>query len=307
MTELSVVGKSLQKVDAVDKVTGKIKYTTDFKETFLCAKVLRSPHAHARILSIDTSRAEQYPGVRGVVTPKDAPKKRTGYVLSPDRYVLPVDGIVRYIGEPIAVVAADTEDIAEEALELIDVKYEVLPAVFDAEEAIKPDCKVIIHPDKLSYAPPGLHLMGTVMEREIPNGCGRFRIRKGDVEKAFKEADLVVENRYTFAGGSHARAEPFNVEAWVEDGVMTVRCNRMRMWACQGWLCYLFGVPPNKVRMILPAVGGAFGGKGTIVTESLALMAALKTGKRVRLSYTREEEFIDTNPRPRWLSISRMA
>jgi CO/xanthine dehydrogenase Mo-binding subunit len=298
MAEYSVIGKSIPRVDAVDKVTGKIKYTTDFHESFLSAKVLRSPHPHAKIISIDTSRAEAYPGVRGVVTPKDAPNKHTGYVLCPDRYVLPVDNTVRYVGEPVAVVAADTEDIAEEALELIDVKYEILPAIFDPEKSIEPGCNVIIHPDKLNYAPPGIHLMGTVMERDIPNGCGRFRIRKGDVDKAFKEADLIVENRYSFDGGSHARIEPFNIEAWVEDGVMTVRCNRMRMHACQGWLANLFGVAPNKVRMLVPAVGGNFGGKGTIVSESLALMAALKTGRRVRLSYTREEEFVDTNPRP---------
>ncbi|MFC2001490.1 xanthine dehydrogenase family protein molybdopterin-binding subunit [Chloroflexota bacterium] len=298
MTELSVVGKNIPRVDALDKVTGRTKYTADFEGPLLHAKILRSPHAHARIISIDTSRAEKFPGVRGVVTPQDAPTARTGYILCRDRYVLPVDGIVRFIGEPVAVVAADSPEIAEEALEQIEVNYEVLPTVFEAEESMEKTCPVIIHPDKFAYGKPGESLLGCVMERELPNGCATLHIRRGDIEKGFREADIIVENRYSYDGGSHARPELFVMDAWVDGDVLTVRCARTRMWGCHGWLCSLFNLPPSKVRLITPFTGGAFGGKGTIVTEALALLAAMKTGRRVRLAFTREEEFIDTNPRP---------
>ena len=100
------------------------------------------------------------------------------------------------------------------------------------------------------------------------------------------------------AGGSHCRLEPFTVEAWVEGDIYTVRLGRLRMWASHSFLCHLFNLPPSRVRLIVPTVGGSFGGKGNIVTDALALLAAIKTGRHVRLEYTREEEFIDTNPRP---------
>jgi CO/xanthine dehydrogenase Mo-binding subunit len=298
MTDLSVVGKDIPRIDALDKVTGRTKYTADFGESTLYAKIVRSPHAHARITNINTSKAEGFPGVRGVVTPTDAPAKRTGYILSKDKYVLPVDGIVRFIGEPVAVVVADSPEIAQDAVELVEINYEVLPAVFDAEESMEKTCPVVIHREKLTYGSPGASLMGCVMEREIPNGCATLHIRRGEIEKGFREADIIVENKYSSDGGSQARPELFVMDAWVDGDVLTVRTARTRMWGCHGWLCTLFDLPPSKVRLITPFTGGAFGGKGTIVTEALALLAAIKTGRRVRLAFTREEEFIDTNPRP---------
>ena len=299
MAELSVVGKNIPRVDALEKVTGRTKYVADFKEPTLHAKVLRSPHAHARIISIDVSRAERFPGVRGVVTPEDAPATRIGFVVCSDRQVMPVDKIVRYIGEPVAVVVADSPDIAEEALELIEVNYEVLPAVFDAEEALEETCPVIVHTEKNTYGKTADAIMGVVLEPSIPNACVAFRIRKGDIEKGFQEADIIVENRYSFDGGSHARPEVYAVDAWVDGDVLTVRSCRPRMWGCHGWLCKVFNLPPSKVRLLVPYTGGCFGGRSTPLTESLALLAAMKTGRQVRLEYTREEDFFDTNPRPR--------
>ncbi|MFC1872987.1 xanthine dehydrogenase family protein molybdopterin-binding subunit [Chloroflexota bacterium] len=298
MAELKVVGKNFTRVDAPDKVTGKTKYAGDYLEPTLHAKILRSPHAHANIVNINTSQAEKLPGVRGIITPEDSPKARTGYILCKDKYILPLDGRVRYIGEPIAIAVADTEDIAEAALELIDIKYEVLDAVFNAEESMNLDCPVVIHPEKDDYSEPGVYLMGCVLERDIPNGCATLNIRRGDVEKGFAEADVIVENRYTSESGSQGRPELYVMDAWLDGDVYTVRTARTRMWGCHGWLCGIFGLPPSKVRMITPFTGGAFGGKGTVVPEALALMAAKKTGKKVRLAYTREEEFLDTNMRP---------
>ncbi|MBI4329799.1 MAG: xanthine dehydrogenase family protein molybdopterin-binding subunit [Chloroflexi bacterium] len=296
--ELVIVGKDIVRVDALEKATGRAKYVADFGEPVLYARVIRSPYPHANILSIDTSRAESYPGVRGVVTPKDAPATRIGYLVCLDRQVLPVEGRVRYVGEPVAVVVADTPDIAEEAANLVDVKYEILPAVFDAEEAIKETCPVVLHPQKATYRGPVASLGGCAMEMTIPNTCSAFHLRHGDIERGFREADIIVENRYSFDGGSHARPEPTIVDAWVDGDVLTVRVNRSRMWACHSWLCRVFSMPPARIRLIVPYQGGFFGGKGTPVTEALALLAALKTGRRVRLQYSREEEFWDTNPRP---------
>jgi CO/xanthine dehydrogenase Mo-binding subunit len=298
MKELSIVGKDVIRVDAIEKATGRAKYVADFNEPRLYAKVLRSPHAHARIVSMDTSKAERLLGVRGIVTPKDAPATRMGFVVCADRQVLPVNGIVRYIGEPVAVVVADSSEIAEEALDLIEVNYEVLSAVFDAEEAMQKDCPVVIHPEKNTYGT-GAKLLGSTLAQDIPNVCTLYKLRKGDIEKGFKEAALIVENRYSFDGGSQGRPERYVVDGWVEgDGTLTVRTTRHRMWACHGWLCSLFNLPPSKVRVIKPLAGGAFGGKGSPMTEALALLAAVKTGRRVRLEYTKEEEFFDTSPRP---------
>ncbi|MGA2465920.1 MAG: xanthine dehydrogenase family protein molybdopterin-binding subunit [Thermodesulfobacteriota bacterium] len=297
MAELSIVGKDVIRVDALEKVTGKAKYSADFNETRLYAKVLRSPHAHANIINIDTSNAEKFPGVRGIVKPQDSPAKRMGFVVCSDRQVLPVDGRIRYIGEPVAVVVADSQEIAEEALELVKVDYEVLPAVFDPEEAMRKDCPVILHPGKNTYG--SAMKFGPKLEREIPNVCTVFRIRKGDIEKGFQEADAIVENKYSFDGGSHGRMERYTIDAWAEgNGTLVVRTNRHRMWGCHGWLCSLFGLSPSKVRVITPYVGGSFGGKGSPIAEALALLAAVKTGKRVRLEYTREEDIFDTGPRP---------
>ena len=297
MEEHSVVGKNVTRIDALEKVTGRAKYAADFSEPRLYAKVLRSPNAHAKIINIDSSRAEKFPGVKGIVRPEDAPSKRMGSVVCSDRQVLPVDGTVRYIGEPVAIVVADSPEIAEEALELIEVTYEVLPAVFDAEEAMNKDCSVVLHPKKDSYR--AAKWSGSNVVQDIPNVCTTFKLRKGDIEKGFREADLVVENRYSFDGGSQGRPERYVVDAWVEsDGTLTVRTTRHRMWACHDWLSALFGVSPSKVRVIKPYAGGAFGGKGSPMVEALALLAAMKTGKQVRMEYTKEEEFYDTSPRP---------
>ena len=298
MTRLSVVGKDINRVDALEKATGKAKYTADFKEPTLYAKVLRSPHAHARIIDIDTSRAEKLPGVRGIVKPEDAPLTRMGFLVCYDRQVLPVERRGRYIGEPIAVVVADSPEIAEEALEQIKVNYEVLPAVFDTEESLREDCPVVLHPAKNTYGI-AIKALSPKLEKDIPNVCTTFTLGKGDIETAFREADIIVENRYSFDGGSQGRMERYVVDAWVEsDGILTVRTARHRMWGCHDWLCMVFGLPPSKIRVISPYKGGAFGGKGSPMTEALALLAAIKTGRRVRLEYTREEEFYDTSPRP---------
>jgi len=194
MEEFKVIGKSAPRLDAVEKVTGKAKFAADFKISgMLYAKVLGSPYPHARIVGIDTSKAESLAGVRAVVTSKDVPPVSLDLNLE-DQYVLCLDNVVRYVGDPLAAVAADTIEIAEEAAGLIEVDYEELPAVFDAEEAFRTDPPVVIHPDLPKYKR-GPELARPDPER--PNVFHTYKLCSGDVEKGFQEADLVVENRFS--------------------------------------------------------------------------------------------------------------
>ena len=148
--ELSIVGKSVTRVDSLEKVNGEAIFCDDIKlPVMLHAKVLRSPYPHAKILNIDTSKAERLYGVRGVITHKDLPPRRYGVTVL-DQYALAKD-VVCYVGDPIAAVAGDSIDVAEEALDLIEVEYEELPAIFDAEEAMSPHPPVIIHPELANY------------------------------------------------------------------------------------------------------------------------------------------------------------
>ena len=290
MEELKVVGKGVPRLDAVEKVTGRAKFGSDFKMGgMLYAKVLRSPYPHAKILGIDTSKAESLPGVRTVIAPKDVPPISIAPLLG-DQYVLCRDHVVRCVGDPVAAVAADTIEIAEEALELIEVDYEELPAVLDAEEAFRTDPLVIIHPDLPKYR------RGPVPIRpdpERPNVCQTYKIRSGDVEKGFQEADLIVENRFTTARIQHCPLERHLADAWFEpDGSLTIRSSGQQAYEIKLALCELFHLPPSKVRMLSTYIGGAFGGKGWMRTEAIAALLAQKSKRPVRLVYTREEMFV---------------
>ena len=290
MTEHSVVGKSVIRLDALEKVTGKARYCIDMKLLgMLYGKVLRSPYAHARITSIDTSKAENMPGVKAVITGKDVPDKRFGAAVF-DQHML-ARSVVRYIGDPVAAVAADTLDNAEKALELIEVKYEEIPGVFDIDEAWQTDPPAVVHKDLPKYElgkfpPPRL-----VPER--PNVCSHRTLRHGDVERGFKEADLIIENRFTTTRLNHCAFEIHVCIAQAEsDGGLTIWAGRQSIFLAKQYLCNIFDLPPSKVRIIASYyIGGGFGSKVTLYTEPIAAMLALKTGKPVRLAFTREEMF----------------
>lgn len=293
MAKLSVVGKSVPRIDALEKVTGKAKFAGDFKVAgMLHVKVLRSPYAHARIVSIDTSKAEKLPGVRAVVTGKDAPDVRIGMVLN-DQYVLCRDSIVRSVGESVVAVAADTVEIAEEALDLIDVNYEELPAVFDPEEAMEEDPPTIIHPDLPSYTSPAPYIKWG-FEPGRPNVLYHYTIRNGDVERGFEEADLIVENRFSTCRVVHGQLETHQSIAWVEaDGTVVVRTKTQQSSVLQQILARLFSLPVAKMRIIAPYVGGDFGGGSGVLTEPITILLAMKSGRPVKFVYTREEQFVD--------------
>jgi CO/xanthine dehydrogenase Mo-binding subunit len=289
MEELKVVGKSIPRVDAVGKVTGRAVFTADFVVPgMIHAKVLRSPYPHARIRGIDTSKAEGLAGVRAIVAPKDAPPASIGLFLG-DQYVLCHDNTVRCIGDPVAAVAADTEEIAEGALELMKVDYEEMPAVFDAEEAFRKDPPVIVHPALLSYKPGPLPWWP---DPERPNVCHTYKIRSGDVVRGFQEADLIVENRYTTARIAHCQLESHVVVAWFEpDGGLTVMTPCQLPYSLKPLLCKLFNLSSSKVRLLSTFVGGAFGAKGQARAELMAALLAQKSRRPVRLAFTREEMF----------------
>ncbi len=282
---LNYVGHPSTRIDAADKATGKLLYTYDMSiPGMLHAKVLRSPHPHARILAIDTSAAEAYPGVSCVITGRDVQNVWHGGWIK-DRLPYALDR-VRYVGEPVAGVAAVNERTAEEALRLIKVEYELLPAVFDAREAARQDAPVI-HPDMSSY---------TQMEKEIHPKSGtninnHIKIRKGDVEKGFAEADLIVEEEFSAPKVQHCTLEPHVVMVNPEtNGHITVTTSAQGVHVVRNLLCSAFGIPMNKLRVINPPIGGGFGGKASLKIESLCLPLALKAGAPVRLLMGPEED-----------------
>lgn len=296
MVELSVVGKSVPRVDALEKVTGKAKYSADLKlPGMLYTKVLRSPYPHARIINVNTSRAEKLAKVRAVITGKDVPEEKVGWIR--DRYILARDR-VRFVGEAVAAVAADSIEAAEEALELIEVDYEELPAVFDAEEAIKSNPPVVIHPDlpKYARAPVPYPLYQSVPN--LPNVYSHRQIRKGDIEKGFQEADLIIENRFLVPTAQHCCLERHNAIAQPEsDGGLTVWVSTHLLYSHKTELCRLLSLPPSKLRVISLYVGGSFGGKGVIVLPGIAALLALKTGRPIKIVLNRDEMFVDGNSR----------
>jgi len=292
MAELSAVGKDISRTDALEKVTGKAKFTADFYVSgMLFGAIVKSPYPHARILRIEAEEARGVPGVRTIVLPEDAPDKRFGYGLC-DMFALPRDGIVRCVGQPVAVVAADTLEIAEEAADKVRVHCQKMPAMFDVEEALSEKPPVIVHPDLRHYTS---SIFPFSFEPDLPNCFQHFRIRHGDVKKGFEEADIIVENRYFTARVSHCSLEPRVVDAWVEpDGTLTVRTSSQTPTSTQMSFATIFGVSPTKVRILIPYVGGGFGGKigNDTMLEPLAMMAAMKSGRPVRLVHTRAQEFV---------------
>ncbi len=287
----SFIGTSVPRVDALAKVTGKAKYSADIQlPGMLYAKVLGSSHPHARILNIETSKAEALPGVRAIITGKDVSEQRIGLIQ--DRYILAKD-VVRFIGEGVAAVAADTVEIAEEALDLIETDYEPLPAVFDVEEAMSENPPAVLHPDlpKYNHVPiPSLFRL----EPKRPNVFIHHKVRHGDIEKGFQTAEHIVENRFSTARIQHGFLEPYSIVARPEsDGGLTIWNSTQYQHMDKMEVSRLLGLTPEKVRFITPYCGGGFGGKGMELAALtfVAPILALKTGRPVKLVFTRQEVF----------------
>ncbi|MDP2744403.1 MAG: xanthine dehydrogenase family protein molybdopterin-binding subunit, partial [Dehalococcoidia bacterium] len=231
---------------------------------------------------------------RAVLTGKDVPEGRMGVIQ--DRPLLAQD-VVRFVGEPVAMVAAESLEIAEEALDLIEVDYEELPAVFDVEEAMKPRPGVVVQPGHgrlpgmASYAGQPFHAEA---KEEQSNVYRHFHLDDGDVEHGFKESDAVVENRFVVTRTQHCAMEPHCAMARPEpDGGFTVWASEQHPYEAQGFLSRIFKLPLSKVRVITPYIGGGFGGKLFVMASPWAILLAQKTGRPVKVVYSREEVFVD--------------
>ncbi len=286
LPDLNQVGKPLRRVDALGKAVGATVYAADFTmPNMLHAKVLRSDRPHARIVRLDPSQAKALDGVACVLTGDDVKGAKLNTDLpgqtgrearsGSDAPVLALD-TVRYVGEPIALVAAETLDLAEEALRLIDVEYEDLPAVFDPEEAMKPGAPILFEPD---------------------NVVSRYTIRKGDLDAGMAEADLVVESTFRMPFVEHAYLEPDAGVAWVdEQGVINIRVATQVVEHFRS-IARALGVPQNRIRIRGTMVGGGFGSKEDITVEIFLAFLTRETGRPVKLVYTREEAFLATSKR----------
>jgi 4-hydroxybenzoyl-CoA reductase subunit alpha len=288
MSEFSIIGKATAMVDAAEKTTGGGKYTDDLSVSgMLIGKILHSPYPHARVRKIDTSRAEALDGVVTVVVGKDAPNPYGILPVGHDEHALALDK-VRYVGDNVACVAALSEAIAEKALELIEVDYEVLPAYFDPEESMKAQSD-LIHDNK-----PGN------LEKDYHHAFG-------DPAQGFAEADHIAEARFIANEVTHAAMEPHSTLASFELDPHTGMMGRLTVWSStqvpyylQHKLSLVLEMPMAQIRVIKPLVGGGFGGKSEVIPlEIIAAVAARKAQAPVKITYTREEVFWAHRGRPR--------
>ncbi|MDR3746900.1 MAG: molybdopterin-dependent oxidoreductase [Acidobacteriota bacterium] len=288
MSDFSVIGKSIAMVDAAGKTTGAGKYTDDFSMPgMLVGKILHSPYPHALIKRIDLSKAKALEGVVAIVTGADAPNQYGILPVGHDETALAVEK-VRYIGDNVACVAAVSEEIAERALELIEVEYEPLPAYFDPEESMKAETD-LIHENRPHNIEKDYHHVF------------------GDPEQGFAEADYVHEARYIANEVTHAAMEPHSTLASFEIDPHTGKQGRLTVWSStqvpyylQHKLSLVLELPMSQIRVIKPLVGGGFGGKSEInPLEIIAAVAARAANAPVKVTYTREEVFWAHRGRPR--------
>lgn len=300
----NVVGQPVIRKDALSKALGTAEYTGDMEvRGMLYGKALRSRYPHARILSIDTGAARALPGVRAVLTARDIPGENAFGLAIKDQPVLAADK-VRMMGDAVALVAADTEEIAEEALERIRVEYQELPGVFTIEDAIAEGAP-LVHED---LKPPGvaqacLDLPSCAMLRKheketLPNVMQHTRLRKGDVEEGFALSAVVVENTYQTQRVDHGYIEPETSLALLdEEGVLHVLTSTQYPFRDRRQIAPVVAMPYNRVRVTQMVTGGAFGGKDDITTEIQASLLALATGRPVRVTWTRPESMVCSTKR----------
>ena len=285
------VGTSVGAPAATDVVTGRAEFTMDTEmEGMLHLKVLHSPHPHARIVSIDKSAALAVPGVHRVYTWEDVPRRlfttaiHTDHLVDPDdTYIL--DDVMRFVGQRVVAVLADSVGAAEEGCREVVVDYEVLPAVFDPEEAMA-DGAPQLHGTSDPFIQDPEHNILVELHGEI-----------GSVEAGFAEADVIHEATYFSPRVQHAHLETHGSISWMEDGRLHVRTSSQSPSICKVKLAHLFDLRPDQLRVFCMRVGGGFGGKQEVISEDLVALATLDTGRPVCWEYTREEEFTTASPR----------
>ena len=304
--EYNVVGKRHIRPDGVDKVTGRAQYGADIQLAgLLQGKILRSPHAHARIKSIDTTGAEAYPGVRAVVTAQDLPfAALTREELGGDyqrlkfanNHVLAADKVL-FKGHPVAAVAADSQHVAEEALKLIQVEYEVLPPAMTVREAMEPDAP-LLHEDLFTSE------FGELSNRPS-NIASHMAFETGDVEQGFAQADVVVEREYETASVHQGYIEPHNSTAfWNTDGQLNIWCSTQGPFVVRTNVADILRHPVSRVKVTPMEIGGGFGGKITAYLDPIAALLSKKSGRPVKLLMSRTEVFEASGPAPgTWMKV----
>jgi CO/xanthine dehydrogenase Mo-binding subunit len=296
--EFKYIGTRTIRPDGVDKVTGHATFGADFTlPGMLNGKILRSPHAHARIVSIDTSKAEALAGVKSVVTSADFPEISRENAIKgespPNFHDLSKNTMARdkvfYDGHPVAAVAATNGAIADAAIALIDVKYEVLPHVIDVDDAMKPDAPVL-HDDMLTA---GVDPKPT----KPSNIAKRIEFSKGDIDDGFAKADVIVEKSFTTKPVHQGYIEPHAVVANVaKDGQTTLWCSSQGHFMVRQYCAHLLGRKIADIRVTPAEIGGGFGGKTTVYLEPVAMLLSEKAGRPVKMIMTREEVFRGTGP-----------
>jgi len=297
----SPIGENAPRIDARQKVTGAAVFADDiqFGDSLLHARIKRSPHPHALIRKIDTARARALPGVKAVVTGEDFP----GYIglYLQDRYIFCRDR-VRYVGDPVAGVAAINEEIAQKALDLIDVDYEVLEPVLDPELGTLPNA-ALLHPDLGQYA-----VANFIFPKPGTNISNHFKIRRGDVDSAWGKCAAIVERKYRIPHIQHVPIEPHVAVARVEkSGEITLWGSSQSPFAQRNLIAQSMGISQSRMRVIAPLVGGGFGSKAGVSMEALVVAIATKVrGRPVKLLLTREEEFYTAFVRQGLVALFKM-
>jgi CO/xanthine dehydrogenase Mo-binding subunit len=310
---MKVVGARIPRYDGVAHVTGRTTYVDDVRVPgTLWAKALRSPHHHAGITRLDMSKAESMPGVQAVITWKDVPLLALGHLaalgIPADEPLLARDE-VRYKGEPIALVAAESEQLAAAAVDAIEIGFEERPALFDLRQAFDPDAPQI-HPwgnwypffgTVESSLDAGADAHGVVERPPQHIRMDRRQIRKGDIDWAFENADTIVQGVYRPAAIEHAPIETQVCQVVPEpDGRLTIYSCTQALYFSLGVVAAHLKVPLNRLKLVGGTTGGGFGGKVDTATETMASLLALKSGRPVKWRWTREEEFLCSSTRAPW-------
>ncbi len=302
-----VIGTRPVRHDGVEKVTGRAKYGADYAlPGMLHGKVLRSPHAHARIKSINCEQALAMPGVFAVITGADFPEPTTEMVAIVGEYKINARHLsynvmardrVLYDGHAVAAVAANSPHVAEEALRLIDVEYEVLPPVMTLDDALKPDA-YILFPEMREQRLASRTDPGTVANPERPtNIAAHITLERGDIKAGFDAADFIVEREFKTSAVHQGYIEPLNALAiYSQDGHTTIYCSTQAQFRVRRLTAVLLGLEEGSIKVVPAEIGGGFGGKTTVYLEPLAVLLSRKTGRPVKMVMTRAEVLRASGP-----------